>query len=631
MLETLRDATKSWIAYIFIALLIVSFGVWGIADFLGAAPSNQIATVGSARLDPQDFARQFQLEKRRWERANNVERMSKAQIAEAKLHETALRNLIDNQAVELEARSIGLSADDAMVMDYLRGQKAFLDAAGNVDMARVRSIAQDNDMSPAMFFTRIKSDLIREQLMNTLVTGLTLPQGMYGALNHVRRERRIVDYLLLDPSRAGDIADPDQAALEKFYKENAKQFEKPETRAVTLLRISATELAKAETVTEEDIKRVYDQNANVYIVKEKRRFEQIRFKDETAAKNGAERLAAGEAFEAVAVLQGMKPSEIKIGEAAEGDPSIPADAFKAAINTPTAPIKGPFGWVILRATEITTPGSVKTLDEVREELREGIAKEKAKPKVIALSNSIDDTLGGGATLEEAAAKAGNGITAQKIPALTRDGKGANGEVVDGLPKDEEFMGQIFQGDTLRETSMNSDGEGGFYIARIDAITPAATPPLAQNREVALAAWRDKALTDKMKELADKLVARAEKGESLKSIGASLGIAPLNAPGIARGTKNEMFSEAMVDKVFATKLGGHFSGQVASGKSFIVGRVDRVDIHNDPVEAQITPYFNETVRQSLASDVTSAFMRVARERQGVTEPDAARWKLLLETN
>lgn len=631
MLESLRGASKSWVAYIFIGLLIFSFGIWGIADFLGAAPSNHIGKVGMVQLGPQDFARQFQTEKRRWQQANNVERMSKAQVMEAKLHETAMRNLLDSKATELEARDIGLTADDAMVLDYFRKQKVFLDPAGKIDMQRIAAVAQDNNMTPAMFFDSVKTSLIREQIMNTLVTGLTLPQGFYGALNHVRRERRIVDYLLLDPSRAGDIPDPSPDALEKFYKENAKQFEKPEMRAVSLLRISAKELAKSGTASEEDIKRVYDNRRSIYVVKEKRRFEQIRFKDEAAAKDGAERLGRGEAFDAVAVLQGMKTSETKIGEAAEGDPSIPADAFKSVVGEATPPLKGPFGWVILRATEVTTPASVKTLEDVREELREAILLDKAKPKVLALSNGVDDTLGGGATLEEAAAKAGSGLTVVKIPALTRDGKGASGEVVDGLPKDEEFMGQIFQGDTLRETSMNSDGEGGFYIARIDSIAPAATPPLAQNRVAALAAWRDKALRDKLKALADSLVARAQKGESLKSIGEKLGIAPLNAPGIARGSKSEIFSPGLVEQIFDAKLGGLFSGQVAAGKSFVVGRVDRVDIHNDPVEAQITPYFNETVRQSLAADVADTFTRTARSRQGVVEPDAQRWKTLLETN
>lgn len=630
MLEYLRDQSKSWVAYIFIGLLIVSFGVWGIADFLGAAPSNQIASVGAVNLAPQDFSRQFQLEKRRYERANNIERMTKAQIRDSNLHETALRNLLDKTAVEAEARSIGLTASDEMVLDYFRSQRAFQDTAGNLDMNRLAAVARENDMTPAALFATIKSELIRQQMLNTLTTGLDLPQGMYGALNHIRRERRIVEYLLLDPGRAGEIADPTPAVLEKFYKDNAKRFEKPETRALTLLRISAQEMAKAETVSEDDIKRVYENRRSVYVVKEKRRFEQIRFKDEAAAKDGAARLAQGQTFEAVAALQGMQTTSIKIGEAFEGDPSIPADAFKSAANEATPPLNGPFGWVILRATEVT-PGSVKTLDEVRNEIREAIALEKAKTKVIALSNTVEDTLGGGASLEEAAAKAGGGLKTVKIPALTRDGKGAGGEVVDGLPKDEEFLGQIFQGDTLRETSMNSDGEGGYYIARIDEIVPATVPPLASNREAALIAWRDQALRDKLQALAVSLVDKAKAGQSLKALGDGLGIAPLSAPGIARGMRNELFSETMVEQVFATKLGGYFSGQVASGKSFIVGRVDRVDISNDAIEAQITPYYNETIRQSVAADVSNAFTKAARDAQGVREPDPARFKALVETN
>lgn len=630
MLDSLRNASKSWVAYILIGLLIVSFGIWGIQDFLSAAPPNQVAKVGPVTISPQDFSRQFRLEKARLERQAEGKRLTKAQVRDAKLHESAMRNLIDETAVTLKARAIGLTASEEMVMDYFRSQRGLTDTAGNLDLNRLAAIARDNDMTPAMLFERVKGDLVRDQMLNTLMTGLTLPQGLYAALNHVRRERRVVEYLLLDPTRAGEIKDPDQATLEKFYKDNAKQFEKPETRAVTLLRISVQDMAKAETVTDDEIQKVYDNRRSIYVVKEKRRFEQIRFKDEAAAKDGAERLARGEAFDAVALLQGMKPGDIKIGEAAEGDPSIPADAFKVAVNAATPPLKGPFGWVILRATDITTPASVKTLDEVREELRTEIAQAKAKPKVLSISNDVDDTLGGGATLEEAAKKAAP-MVLRTIPAMTRDLKGADGEVIDGLPKDEEFAAQLFATESGRETSLNADGEGGFYIARVDSVAPAAVPPLASNRDAALKAWQTQAIEAKLKALANSIVDRAKKGESLRKIGDSLGLAPLNAPGIGRGMTSELFSETMVEKIFTSKLGGYVSGQVARGMSYIVGRIDRVDVNSDPSEAQITPFFNERVRQSLAADVSAVFTKAARDAEGVTEPDETRWKTLIETN
>jgi peptidyl-prolyl cis-trans isomerase D len=629
MLDSLRGASKSWVAYILIGLLIVSFGIWGIQDFLGAAPPNQVATVGPVTLGPDDFSRQFRLEKNRLERQNEGKRLSKAQVREAKLHESAMRNLIDETALTLQARSIGLTADDSMVMDYFKGQKGVTDLAGNVDVNRLAMVARENDMTPAMMFERVKSDLIRDQMFNTLMTGLSLPNGMVAALNHVRRERRVVEYLLLDPTRAGVIADPDQAALEKFYKENAKQFEKPETRAVTMLHLSVAELAKGETIPEEEIKRIYDARKSVYVIKEKRRFDQIRFKDEAAAKDGADRLARGESFESVATLQGMTAAEIKIGEATEGDPSIPADAFKIPALAASAPLKGPFGWVILRATEVT-PGSTKTIDDVREEIREALTRDKAKRRVLDISNEVDDALGSGATLEEAAKKAAP-LTLRVIASLTRDLKSGSGEVIDGLPKDEEFAQQIFLTESGRETSMNSDGDGGYYIARIDGVTPAAVPALANNREAALAAWQTDALGKKLKSLADSIVERAKKGESMAKIGDSLGLAPLSAPGIGRGMSNEIFSEALVEQIFTAKLGGQISGQVSKGRSYVVGRVDRIDINSDPSEIQITPIFNERLRQSLASDISSAFIQAARTAKGVTEPDEARWKTLIETN
>ena len=54
MMESMRNAAKSWVAKLLIGLLAVSFGVWGIADVFRNGGGTTLAHVGSAEISAHD-------------------------------------------------------------------------------------------------------------------------------------------------------------------------------------------------------------------------------------------------------------------------------------------------------------------------------------------------------------------------------------------------------------------------------------------------------------------------------------------------------------------------------------------------------------------------------------------------
>ena len=59
MMESMRNAAKSWVAKLLIGLLAVSFGVWGIADVFRNGGGTTLAHVGSAEISGQEFSQAF--------------------------------------------------------------------------------------------------------------------------------------------------------------------------------------------------------------------------------------------------------------------------------------------------------------------------------------------------------------------------------------------------------------------------------------------------------------------------------------------------------------------------------------------------------------------------------------------
>ena len=59
MLDKLRKASTTWVAQILIALLVVSFAVWGVSGFFTGFNQDVVARVGNTEITVQQFARQY--------------------------------------------------------------------------------------------------------------------------------------------------------------------------------------------------------------------------------------------------------------------------------------------------------------------------------------------------------------------------------------------------------------------------------------------------------------------------------------------------------------------------------------------------------------------------------------------
>ena len=56
-MEKLRQGAGGWIAKIFLGLLILSFGVWGIADVFRGIGAADVAVIGSTKIGTEEFRR----------------------------------------------------------------------------------------------------------------------------------------------------------------------------------------------------------------------------------------------------------------------------------------------------------------------------------------------------------------------------------------------------------------------------------------------------------------------------------------------------------------------------------------------------------------------------------------------
>lgn len=613
MLEKLRDASKGWFAAVLILVLVGSFGVWGVADMLNLTEQPKVATIGGDDVSPEAFQQEFTRFLAQMSRATGTE-MTGQQAKDEGLDRVALDRFVNKLSLLKLAKELDMVISPSQIIEALKPIPGMVDSNGKLTPGAISQIARSNNINESQFVDLISGDLMREQILRSVAGGIGMPTGLELALNQYRLERRVAEYLIIDPSRIGDIKDPEDSKLKAYFEENAlARYSTPESRTVVVLAVHPEDVGKDIDVPETEIVKLYEVNRRRYEVVEKRVLEQIRFKTEAAAIAAKAKLDAGESFQAVAKAEGFSADDIKLGEIAKDDKSVPASAFEVPLMQSTTPSKNSFGgWVIVRAISLT-PGSLKTIDEVREEIKKAVVDNKVRDEMFDIGNKIEDAVGGGATLEETSTQLKRPL---QTVTLTKDGNDLAGNPVPKVPGG-EFLAQVFTSDTDTDPELKQTPDGVYYTFRVDKVTPVARKNFEAIKAQALSDWRDAEVSKRLDAMAADILKRAKGGEALTSIATSQGLSLITSDPFPRFGRTAMLGEATVLAASDTKKGGFFSGPVALGKGVVVGRVTDIQFQDEPMDSPLRSGYLQRLVQSYVSDFVEQFESGVRQKVGAS--------------
>ncbi len=615
MLQQMRKFASSWLASIFLGLLALSFGVWGVADIFRSNADTTVATVGDATISQDTFQHEYQ-NLLRTESQQLGTQLSSEQAQALGLPQQALDQIVSRTAIDAEVARLGLTTSDQDVAEQIKTIPAFAGPTGSFDHNTFLQAIQQAGFTEQSFIDAVRSDTARSQLLDATSGGLQVPTGYARALFDFLNEQRAVDYIDVPPSAAGAVPKPTDAELETYVKAHTKEFSTPEYRDLTYAEITPDQVMDQVSVTDKQLQTEYELRKSQYQVAEKRGIEQITFPDQKTAEAASAKIAAGTSFEDVAKSRKLKPSDIALGELTQsdlgGDRGTAAFALKQ--DEVSKPVKGTFGWVLLKVTKIV-PGTSKSFDEVKDAIKKEVLQKLAVNKITDMVNAYEDAVAGGDTLVEAAKKAG--MKTVEIKTVDKDGMTAEGTKAD-MPADPQFMSQVFSADTGVAGDPFQTKDGSAYVLKVEGITPPKLKPLGQVRAKAEMEWtrakQQAALEARAKSLADE----ATKDKSLDAAAKSLNAKIEKSGAFGRGEKTAEFPVELVTKIFDAPPGTAVYGKAAKGDDYIVARV--TGIAHPPASLTADPRYNQFVSQignQIGQDIPTTFALAARKRQGVT--------------
>lgn len=610
MLQAIRSKAGSIVVKGLFAVLIATFGIWGIGDIFRNRPTDTIvATVGGQSIDASALQTALQ---------PALERLSTQLGTEVDLHrakqmgvvDQVLGQLVDESLLDQEAQRLRLDVSDAVIRDAITQDPMFRGASGGFDRGAFNALLAANHLSEAQYIARFRQQIPRDDMLLAITAGVAPAPRLVDQLYRYRDEQRVADIVALPAAGAGDVGEPSAAELTKFYDAHQDMFRAPEYRSFALASLSPSDFAAKIKVPEAKLKDAYDQRQDEFVLPERRDVQQILAHSQDQAKAAEAALAAGKDWAEVArTIAGQDPQTIDLGLVKREElPTQLADAaFGLAVNKPSAPIQSPLGWHILRVVKIVPP-TTQTFDEVKSKLAADLAHSQAVDQLSVVANHVDDALAGGATLAEAAKKFGLKTTA--VSAVDEQGLGRDDKKVALPVSPAEVLKLAFSTSEGRTSRVTQTPDGAIFVLQVSKIMPPSVRPLAEVKAKAVAAWQAEQRKDKVAKEAAALAAAVTPGKRLAAVAATKGLKTTTSPPLQRQSETPGVPPALVDKLFAAKPEGVVTVSDPTGS--FVAQLTKVE--EPPVKAKdATAALSREVTAGIQADLGEEYARGLRAR------------------
>jgi peptidyl-prolyl cis-trans isomerase D len=610
------------------AAMVIAFVPGGLGGEITGAPGKGIiARVGGEDVTVQevrDTARQM-LQQQGAQLGPN------ASVLLPFFAQRAADQLIDRQALLVEAQHLGLKASPQEVKDELqhgRYSQYFFPNGNFVGEAEYEGMLQRANLTPSMFEDNVSKEIMISKLQ-ALITGSASVGDAAIRQEFDKQNTRVkFEYAILKEDDVKKGLHPTSEELKAFYDSHQKNYANsiPEKRKIKYAMLDTGKIESGVQITHDELQAYYNQHRDQYRVAEQAKVSHILIKTPLPGPDGKvdekgvveaqrraedllKQLKGGAKFEDLAKKYSEDPGSAKEGGSLGwiGKGRTVPEFEKAAFSLPKGQIsdlvKSSYGFHIIRVDD-RQDAHMKTLDEVKGEI-EPILKQQ-KTQQIA-QKQAEDLLQQAKTqgLEPAAAAKG-------VPVATSDFFGRK-DLVPGLGPAPQLMDAVFTATEKSPAEMAATSQG-FAVFQLMAVKPQSTPTFDEISGRVEEEFKNERsnvlLTQKTQELSDRAKSGHDLRKAAKDLGAEVKTSEFVAPDGQVPDIGSMTGQASV--AFSMKP-GDISGPIESGGNGAVISVLDLQAPTETDFAAKRDQIRDTLLQGKEQELFGLFVTNLRDQ------------------
>lgn len=384
MLSSIRNNRKAlsivlWL--VIIAFVATIFVVWGVGEKSNTL--GYVAKVNDKIITYEEYQNRYKMaddEIRRYGGAVQIDNLSKR----------ILESLVNEKLMLIEAEKLDIPATDLELVSYIRSIPSFqLNGEFNIDQYEM--VLRNNGLNPEQYEKAVKDEIKMRKMTNLIyqTQSIATDKEIENEYNY-RKSNITVDYaaIPLNTFEKNIPANPDDAALKEYYDLTKEVYRVPAEIKVKYVSFDKNKFLSNYTVSDEQAKAYYDNNAQLYDKKESADVSLIyilannsdnKSMDATKAKidEAYSQLQSGKSFAEVADnytdknIISAEGGRIGIVEKGLLEKEIDTAVFSTPAKTYSKPVKIANGYVIAYVNELI-PAKKYTFEEKKNEIKETI-------------------------------------------------------------------------------------------------------------------------------------------------------------------------------------------------------------------------------------------------------------------
>ncbi|MEO0621091.1 MAG: SurA N-terminal domain-containing protein [Pseudomonadota bacterium] len=606
MLEFLRKAVKSWVAKGLLALLILSFAVWGISDVFSFTLTSAVATVGDQKVSADEYANALQRQRNALSQAQR-RAVSLTEMRDSGFAQLVLARMIRDKAIAEELAQLGISAPDEAIAEAIRANEAFRGSGGGFSQANYRISLGQLGYSPAQY-EELTRTLLGQQILEDASLGRAgPPPGLAARIALYQGERRSVDTVILPTSAVEAPPLPSDTELEAFYADNLGNYSEPERRSGVYVHVDASALLENATPTEEEVTAFYEANREQFARPETRTIDQLPI----GTADGAalrRRLDDGETdWAALAAELGETPADLDLGTVQRNDlPDTVADAvFEATEPGILGPVEAPIGSVLIRVRGVEL-GGVPSLDDLRAPLTEELARRAVQERAPEIANQVDDLRAEGRTIPEIAEA--TGLPLGQFEGLAIDGTLAGGGVAIGISAEDVFLREVFDALDLEERDIVETPDGSFFLAMVETIAESRVLDFEEVRDRVATDWQRAQRVEVLLAEAEALASDLAGEATLSDLADERGLLLSDYPTFSREAPPTDLPFGMSERLFEVDEGSAVAMALPGGEGVMLSEVTEATLPEPDALQEITERIENALTRQYLEDDSELFAR-----------------------
>lgn len=627
MLQKIRDNTQGLLSKIFIGFIIAVFALFGIESIVGTLfTSNTSISVNGTDITEAEIEALAQQKAQQYYSSLGPD-ADLSDVDDSVFRESAIDELLQRTLLMQSAENAGMVVS-SLSLDRRIAQTPDFQIDGAFNSERARLLLQNIGYTPSGY----RAALAREGLLNQILagysaTGFTTPAELSQliALTHQKRSFR---YVTLGFQGQGDDIEITDADISQYYADNQDMFVQEEMVIVEYLELNKDTMLDEVSVTEDEIRALYNTEQAAFQAQTERRASHILFTattEEEFASAQAEatavkaRLDAGEDFAALAAEFSDDTGSAELG----GDVGYTTGSnfvaeFETAlqgleVDAVSEPVRSEFGYHLIKLTE-QNDTEVQSFEERREALERDLRLDKAEALFVTRSEELSNLAFEALDLDEPASSMG--LEKQRSDWFGRSGGTgitANPGVINAA-----FSLEVLE-DRLNSELIRLDESRSVVIHVVEHQLPevSALEEVRGEIEVLL---RLEQLREQVRLIGETIVSSLQSGDNIDGLLAAQNLSWNQLDNVERSTAR--INPEIIDKVFAlprpaegaTEVAGY---QLASGEYVVIELQNVADgTDADAVEGEVQNMRSFLSQQAAANDF-AAFMAGIEARAEIT--------------